>query len=748
MLKNNFEARTESASVGRQSRYVDFIRPSLMVSTAMILATSVAAAQDQDQDAGSEEVFFFEEIVITSERRVSTVQDTPLAVSAFDDGMLAEQGVSTIQDLAKLAPGLVVGGNAAFEFPISIRGISAAVAGVGADSPTAVYVDGVYMGRPAAAIFQLADVDRIEVLRGPQGTLYGRNAVGGAISIYSQSPSDEFEMFGAASYSDLQEVEVKSSISGPLSDTLRYRISGSYRNTDDWASNTDGRNVLGGEAASLRGALLFEPNGNFNLTLRADFNDMVDPLGSKTLGANGQGFDADFDTFTASEISFGDREFWGMSAEANMTFSDYTLTSITAYRESDHIYQWDPDGTTNRFTRSGQLETQDQFSQELRLSSPGGENFDWILGLYYFNENASQNFYVDVFAAGINVARFSTNTTRSYAAFSHMDWHINPELTMTIGLRYTHEEKDFGFSQEVNPITVGTVFDPLVRFPQQNPYQEFDDSFGAFTPKIGLTWRPEDNLMFYASYSEGFKSGGFNFLRPDEAFDPETVTSYEIGAKTDIFDNRVRLNVSGFYYDYQDLQVRVPGPVGVIFIQNASDAEVYGTEIEMQIAASENFHITASTALLFEAQYTNYVQAGGEISSAGCPGGIFNPADLSCDLSGNRLNRAPSATFSIAAEYDIPLDSGAVVTPMMTFNYESTAFYTEQNEVLAGHDGWHSLDARISYTDPDELYTIAIFGRNLTDNRYVQHTIPITVNNVATATNYPRTFGAQVSFNF
>ena len=737
-----------------QSRYI------LLSSVAAIAVAHPAFAQDAEgeRETGARQL---DTVVVTAQKRESNLQDTPISVSAVTGENLEANGDVTVQDIALTTPGLVVGGNAAFEYSVSLRGISSAAAGIGADAPTGTYVDGVYIGRPAGAIFDLADIDRIEVLRGPQGTLYGRNTVGGAISVFTEKPTDEFEGVIKGTIAERGIARVAGALSGPIvEDRLNGRISASYGSTDAWVSNISGPDILDTESIMLRGALEFTPSDTVSFLLRADYGDLDDPLYSKNITTDAvfppqtnPELIGDFDTVSLSEENFQTREFWGVSLESTFDIGELTLTSITAYRDNEHVYQLDTDGSPSRIFRSGHNETQDQFSQELRLTSPGNQTVDWIVGAYYFTESAQQDFYVEVLTTPINLGRFSENETTSYAIFGQADWNITDRLTATGGIRYSDEEKDFKFAFQptlLTPAQVGDPYSDLNRFDRTVDFTEDSASFDAVTGKLGLSYQA-DNALYYASISQGFKSGGFNFApfnaTGDEPFDQEEVVAYEIGAKSDFADGNVQLNTSAFYYDYSDLQVRIPIVPGQILIENASDAEVYGVEFELLATPVENLFVQAGLALL-ESEYKDFVQEGGIIPL--CTGGVTgtNNGVAFCDVSGNTLNRAPDVTFNIAAEYYFDLGETGSLTPRLAYAREGEVFYTEQNDPAFGHGGYETLDAQLTYKPAGEQFSISVFGRNLTDDRVYTHAIPIGTAPIASGINEPRTYGLSFKAEF
>lgn len=729
--------------------------------SALTIGVSIPALATHSAEAG--DIHFFEEIVVTAQKRESSLQDTPLAVTALTGATIEKSGTVTVQDIAAITPGLVVGGNAGFEYAISIRGISSAVAGSGADTPTGTYVDGVYLGRPVGAIFDLADIERIEVLRGPQGTLYGRNTVGGAVSVYTGKPSHEFEGKLRGTVAERGIRRIAGAVGGPVvEDTLNGRISVSYSSSDSWVENLTGSDLFDVESFIVRGVLEYMPSDDISFLLRADYGKVDDPFYGKNIATESVSPPAvtpdlleDFNRVSLSDVSFMEREFYGTSLEVSVNFGEHILTSISAYRENEHVYETDTDGSPLRIFRSANRENQHQFSQELRLNSPGGETLDWILGAYFFTETVVQDFYVDVLPAAVNFGRFSKNKTSSYAAFGQADWHVSERLTATIGLRYSYESKDFGFTFQPTPLTpdqIGEAYDRIVLFPQRAPYVTDTESWSAVTGKVGLSWQLTDDALLYGSISQGFKSGGFNFapVNPagDAPFDQEDLIAYEVGVKADVFDGVARANLSAFYYDYKDLQVRIPIEPGVILIENASDARVYGGEFELQVRPLDRLLIQGSLAVL-HTEYSAFVQTGGVIPlCTGGESGVTSQNIAFCDVSGNELNRAPSYTFNVVVEYTMPIGDTGYLVPRVSYSYEDSVFYTEQNDHVFGHDGYETLDASLTYRSGSEMWSVSVFGRNLTNDRIYTHVVPIGTAPMASGINEPRTFGVSVNLDF
>lgn len=689
----------------------------------------------QESEEPVVETWEIQEITVTAQKRSEKLQETPLAVSAVDEELIENYTVADLRDLSRFTPSLVVGGSAAFEYPIAMRGISSAVSGIGADTPVAIYVDGVYLGRPSSAIFELVDVERVEVLRGPQGTLYGRNATGGAINIITKKPKEHMELQADLLSGSYNNTRVRAAITNSLvPGKLSGSFSGVFNERDGWGHNmTDDQKLNGEGNFNVRGSLRYTPSDNHEWLLRVDagesedFNAGKDNSGLfiKELG--------DRDTFFINEEPFGLREYSGISLTSNHQLSEsISLTTITAWRENEHEFFIDSDGTPLQLARLHQApEEQEQTSFEVQLSG-SRENLDWLVGYYHFQEDSKTNILIDLFGPGVRLGTYPTNETNSNALFSQATWHATDRLNVTGGLRFSKESKDFTNSA-ANPGVIGTTPSAARAVAQSN-------SWDSFTPKLTFDWRLNEDFMLYTTYSEGFKSGGFNFLSNEPAFDPEELNAYEIGLKSDLLNRKLRLNVTAFTYDYQDLQVRIPGAPGVVFIQNAAEATVDGLEVEGAARPTMGWDFRFNFALL-DAAYDTYDRLIRDANGDPVIGEDGNP--LIESLAGNKLNRAPKTKGGISAQYS-KTGSGGMFSGFLSYNFSDELFFTEINEELGKHDGWDKIDARLSYTFFNGL-TLSAFGNNITDERHNTHMIPIGPWKV-TMSNIGRTYGLELSF--
>ncbi len=707
----------------------------LLLNTTLI----VPAAQAQDN-------FRLEEITVTATKMGATnLQETPLAITAFTTDYLEKTGVKDVRDLAFATPNLVLAqnGNSA---QIYIRGIGSNNSFAGGETSSTVHLDGVYIARPGAVFFNFLDVERIEVLRGPQGTLYGRNSVGGTINIISRKPSNELQakVQGTVGNYDLWRAE--GYISGPIiEDKLSASVSASRSKRDGYFKNVvaSGNDRGSEDNWSIRGQIRATPNENLEILVRADYMD------DQGIAASNQALLMPFypvaggpeDPVTASirgdwhkvalnTPSIFDRYLAGVSAEITYEFSEAAvLKSLTAYRESKTDTLNDTDATNLNRQTTALIEKQDQFSQELNLSGRL-DRAKYVFGLYYFEEHIATS-GEGVFA--ITPANFKTQPhpivdTKALAAYGQVDYDFTEQFTATLGMRYSHETKDF--EQRLNRVN-GTTGVSLPGFPVTY-FRE--GTYKAWTPKFGLQFKPTDNAMLYATVTRGFKSGGFNFSSGNavHGYNPEKLWSYEVGFKSDFADNRVRLNGSAFYYDYKDLQVQAFITPGVTDITNASDAKIKGFELELLARPVQGLDI-GGTLNHLDATYKNF-------PAAPITGGTF-------DATGKRLNSAPKWSYTAFAQYSFDLGDAGSVYVRGEYGWKSRQFFTVVNDNIQTTPSYDIINASIGYTSPDDRWQVIVYGRNLGNEQYLISTGGFTAVPSGTPGD-PRSYGLRLSFTY
>ena len=761
---------------------------STLVSCLLMLLVAAAGSAQDPGDPGSTVV---DEITVTAQRIEEAVQDVPISIVTRSGEELEQQAIGDVQALAEAAPGVVVSGQSptSGEVAIYIRGIGSSTLGLGTEPTVGYYVDGVYMPRPQAAVNPFLDLERIEILRGPQGTLWGRNSTAGAVNVVTRAPQAEFHGRLFTSLSELNSSEAAEgrryglSLTGPLSSKVWARFTGATAQIED-ATYNDYLNVGTDnfDGVSLRGTLTFLPSDSLTFTIRADSTDdeahsnfhfkPADVSPYSTVGTlnrfYGYSEPGDVHRISVDTAPVSPYQESGFSLNINKVIGRGTsFTSISSWREFDSMRDADIDGSPHRFvTTSGTFESQ-WWSQEFQLHG-ANDRANWVAGAYAFSEdsrsqvntvtdtallgvwlfaNSPQTFafnptnfcslgflappflcgpsYYNAVAPFIGLPvpgnpqalPFETNLDSSlYAAYGQVDWTLSDRVTLTTGARYTTHEKDH--------LQAALNFQTFM--PQT---QLLNDSWSALTPKLGLEIRPADNVMLYGAVTAGYKSGGYNSVSLQPAFDEETVTSYEIGIKSSVADRRVRINAAAFHYDYDDLQVAVLYPDRSV-IENAASARIRGLDFELSVRPSPQFAFDLSLELLddefveftsldpvLQAQFVEQLLAAGLIdpSQVLLGGGGALPIPPS-DLSGNGLPRAPDLSATASLSYTFELGSSGSLTARGEYQYtDDVAFDSFERFVQPSYSLLH---AQLRWTSAQGRLFLAAYGRNLGDEEY------------------------------
>jgi iron complex outermembrane receptor protein len=556
------------------------------------------------------------DIVVTAQRRAERLQDTPVSVSAFNQDLIDQRQIQRTQDIAESVPSLYINTVSASPSSLTVflRGAGEQVGGLAtSESPVGIYIDDVYFARLANANFDLPDVERIEVLRGPQGTLYGRNTMTGALKIITHRPTDELWTRAQASYGRFDEVRLSGVVSGPLAGGLGASLSGYFNDRDGWFRNLGpdpkrgDRRTWGGRAS-----LATIDNGTVSARISAfygrDRNDGITPV---PVNPNPpyQSLTGGFRTTRSPVPAYGNNRQAGAIGEVSVDLGGATVKSITGYIGTRDRWALDFSGGFRNaagtvvagFLRQSETDHH-QFSQELQVQGTGfGDRLNWLAGLFYFTETAEQTL-ADSFGTGVfgpfPVALLPTQFevgTKSYAAFGQADYALTDQLTLTLGLRYTRDKKRFS-----GRVQNGFAF-PFAYAPA-NQRRSWDDVL----PKIGLDYKPNPDVLLYANISKGFRAGGFNGLAVANPavfgapYDPETVWAYEAGVKSDLLDRRLRLNVAYFYNDLRNLQQNVVVGGGSTRTENAARASLQGIEVESSAKITAALSIFGNLSLLWD----------------------------------------------------------------------------------------------------------------------------------------------------
>lgn len=695
----------------------------------MLLIPAAAHAQSERAGEADPSGSESEVIIVTATKTGATaLQQTPMAISAFSASDVERNVINDVRDLVAATPNLSVAQNAAFA-QIYIRGIGSNNVFNGSDPSAAIQIDGVYNARPFSQFANFLDVERIEVLRGPQGTLYGRNAIAGVVNVISRAPSNDFEARIQLTGGNFDLTQVEAYLSGPIvNDRIQMSIAGSYLHHDSYRENVAPGvpNTDDAELYSLRAQLRVQLSDSLVATTRADMNEQEDramgygkvlapfsPLTNSILG--------DFRHVAHSDATSNEVTGRGVSQEFELNISDsLALKSITAHRASRIDLRTDSDGTDSRLLISNIFEDQNQFTQELNLSGRSGA-LRYVAGLFYISEEIRSDNLIENFIANV-FARFQPESrTSAWAGFAQADYNLTERLSVTAGLRYTRERRTF--DQRITNSSMATGM-PLPGFPLT---YELSRVYDAFTPKIGLTYTA-DNYMLYASVTRGFKSGGFNMSSPQaiQGFDPEFLWSYEAGLRSDLFNRRLRFNLTAFYYDYSDLQVQAFIAPGVIDITNAATAEVRGLEAEAVVTPARGVRLFGSVALL-DAEYGRYVG----------PGNV--------DFSGKQLNSAPDFTANIGGQYDWSIGSIAV-SARAEYRRIGRQYFTPANILIQSQGDYGLLDGSISLSRNGGHWRVSLWGKNLLDAEYVRSTAQIGPA-ILGRPGDPRTFGVRLTWS-
>ena len=743
---------------------------------AMMVGVSISGAAFTQQ---------LEEIVVTATHRAENIQDIPVTVTAIGRDQLERSDIFDPTALALRVPGMTYGEFSPGQALISLRGIISADDGAGLDNSVALFLDGVYIGRGAAINFDMFDLERIEVLRGPQGTLFGRNAIGGALNVVTQKPSDEPQLRVGATVGNYDAWRYQALVSGPLSDSISGKISVAHRERSGYVDNL----VLGIDQqdenqTSARAQLRWESD-RMDWIVSADWMDddrgdmgrtpLVDGAPLMAILAQ-NGIDQPRQN-AASRDGFSKREAKGVSLTGEIDFDRGLLTSITAFRNAQT--DWEMLSVGAPLGGLGLpfdevvddiVEDIDTFSQEFRWTSSTDGPFQYTAGVYFLREETERTEIFRITRAGTyadannpfrltdvgpqdiigNEYAFTGNETNSFAVYAEGSYDFNDRWSMTLGGRYTRDEKDY-VAESVNcdlvfnndPSIIGTRWENWPACDGQpgslNIIAEAfrvepSDSWTDFSPKVAVQFRPNDSLMFFGAIAKGFKSGGFAGSQGVEAVasdpvDQETAINYEIGFKGDFVDNTLRLNMTAFYTDYEDLQIVRFGPVpsspfGTFITTNVGSADITGLETEFTWYPTDNFMFAGNIAFL-DTDTEDLIING-------------------VDLSGSELRQAPELSYNLLATYNHQTGVGDFHY-QLEFSHvdEQIMDYVQQLTVIEEHS---LLDARVGWTSSNGQWEVALWGKNLTDEDYMSHSYVIGPG-VIGVWGPPRTYGVNVIWN-
>lgn len=731
--------------------------PRWVVGSALGLALGASAAYAQTAEETADDSpqrGGLAEIIVTAQKRSENLQEVPIAITAVTADSLATAGVSNIESLSASVPGMTITRQSAATM-IYLRGIGTTGGQSGQEGAVATFVDGVYQPSMSGSTFSFNNIERIEVLKGPQGTLYGRNATGGAVNVITRDPSYDATAKFDIGYGNRNTVEASAYVSGGLSDTVAIDIAGLYNNViDGFGRNT----ITGGKVNTrrdwgVRSKLLFEPSEQTKIILAGDY--------SQNSGSYGVSFNPVVGTMQTLlgpvTADYGNRynvrsdvdpslntENWGFSGRIQQAIGGLTLTSITSYRKLDQFQNLDLDAGPLPLAEANLQETNSVFTQELQLANGKSSSLQWIVGLFYLNGKAGydpfdlrgQAFGFDPTLAALGADGQYINDeqkTKSYAIFGQATYALSDRVNITAGARYTIDERkldyDFFFTAPAAPGGLIPVASGIKK-----------ETFKEPTWRLALDYKVTDDVLLYGSYSRGFKSGVYNLTSPlDAVVKPEKLDAFEIGLKNELFDRTLRLNLAGFYYKYSNIQLTIIRG-GAQTLINAAKAEVKGAEAEIQWAPTEGLVLNGGLQYI-DGEYTDFPLTPVTTLNPVFPFGVITTPTATKGLP---LIRTPKFSANLTADYTLDVGGGDELGFNVAYQYSGS--YAFEPDGRLRQKAYSLVNGSVRYK-LDDAVTLRLWGRNIFDKKYysqVTSTFLGDLQNVA----FGRQYGFSIGYEF
>ncbi|MFK8051322.1 MAG: TonB-dependent receptor [Halioglobus sp.] len=776
-MKNRIKAaaHSEYRSTPKNSAFGFGSQSKMALAITATLLTAPFATTGYAQENQSSINSLLEEIVITARKREESVQDTPIAVSAFSGASLEARGITKISGIANITPNMTfdninTNGGGGSNASVYIRGVGQTDFIPSADPGVGIYVDGVYLARSIGSVLDVIDIERIEVLRGPQGTLFGRNTIGGAVAIHTIKPHDEFGGKVRAKVGTDNRLDIGGQVNFPITDNLYANASFASLQQDGWIKNRNTGDDSGDDdTIAFRAALRWEASENLLIDISADFSEddeigqaqvtsreadqavlfldgnspfthnflygvnspLVEPAGI-ALGfrefngcdatpANIEGtneFCANASTVglgrdTGTDPTYYEAEIWGVSANIEWQLSDtLTLRSITAYRDLDSEFARDGDSTPFLLGRNTDFFEQSQLSQEFQLLGTANDGgLEWIVGAYYFEEDGTNFNPVDFHQ--IDIESGGDFEHESWAGFAQATYHISEDLHLTAGIRYTEDTKDFivvGIQQTARPANA-----PIFALPPGGVVTLIDNGTTTlesddWTPMVNLAYDWSEDLMVYATYSEGYKGGGVQqrnagvFGPQAPTYDPEFVESFEAGFKYASDDGSFVLNGAAFFADYTDIQLETLAPDGIApQLANAGEAEIMGIELEARWSPAESWFVEGALGWVD----AEIVEASPDSTNSGGP------------AKGDTVPFVPEYNASASLIKEIDMGDSGRLTPRLDVSYRDDVFFKANNDPNNTQDAYTLVNANVTWNSPSDKYLVTLYLDNITDEDVV-----------------------------
>ncbi len=733
---------------------------SIVLRTAVVLSLFGAAPLAGAADA--RDSLALEEIVVTATKVAQDIDSTPAAITAITADALGPGGIREVRDLALSVPNLSVGD----QFGVNrtfIRGIGMTSIDLGADGAVAFLQDGAMIPRPSHQLAGFYDLEQIEVLRGPQGTLYGRGATAGVVNMITRKPTEDLDGYLNYTLGNYSATTVEGALGGPIGgETVMGRISGKADKREGYGRNlTTGKPVDNRNAQAVRGSLRFKPSDTLDLVLMADYfqeddynyafhflgTTVVpeDQLAHNLLGGRtifdyyaDRGRKPDQRNIVSDQDPINERDGTAVSAIVDWDFADgWNLKSITAWRDFNRFLRDDLDGSdVDMFGQNNYIEESESWSQDFTVAGTAA-NVEWLMGANYFSEKMHGEVKVPLTNLGLvfglpadffNSGNYWQNgdvDVEAYGLFVQGRYSFTDAFALTLGARYNYEKREGSGS---------FIFDALgVNVPTDR-----EKSWDKVTPKVLLEYKTSNEGLAYLQFTQGFKSGVINIGSLNEVIDPEFVDAYEIGYKMPFADDRASLRAAAFFYDYTDLQVGFVNEQSVVETVNAASAEIMGVEVELFARFTEGLSGNLSGTWL-DATYTEFVT------------GDYRQNFEQVDLSGNYLQNAPKYTLNGVLDYRRPVTATGAFVGRIEASYQDKVYFTEFNNSDAEQDAYGLLNLMAGYEGGDGKWRVTGWVRNATDEFVYS-------NNIITAPLYgsvrvgsllpPRTYGLTLALNF
>ena len=782
---------TNTSATGRAKGEFPSVKALLLAASSGIAfaaagLVNVAAAQEAGSQTGEDSLTRGDTVVVTARHREEDVQDVSAAVTVLGGEFIAQSGTDSIDDVARLVPSVQFANYNPRNSQINIRGLGSAanLANDGLEPGVGFYVDQVYYARPATSTFDLIDLDSVQILRGPQGTLYGKNTTAGVISVSTTAPSFTPEAAAEVTAGDERYGQARITLSGPiLGDTLAGRITAATTTRDGLVKNVfDGRRDNNYRNTMIRGQLLWQPADDFSLRMIADYSeqhtncctlvlsDIVTPANGVNFVTFSQasGFTPVAEPFArrsnTNEAIYALQENSGVSAIAEWRLPNAVVTSVSAWRSWDWSPSNDLDSSPLDIIRKAQVsDEQEQYSQELRIASAGNNRLDYVAGLYFFQENLTNESIAEygslavrtlispalpgLILSGVRQTAVGELHSTSYAAFGQATWHATPELSLTAGLRYTQDNKEGSYAA----VQTGglALAGPLAAFQPLRDAFALGGTFkreteaGRLSGQIGVSYQAGEQVLLYANYSEGSKAPGLNLtiLPPTANLEvrTETISSVETGMKTRLFDDMMTLNLAVFRETATDYQANTVDPVlQRTYIANVPEVRSQGIEVDTQARPVDGLTLYGSVAYT-EAVYSSFPSA---------PCGLEAITSTSCNLSGRRAGGVPLWSASAGGEYSQQLSVDGFEAELfgaIDYSYRS-AFDSVGNSRYTIVDEVGLFNARIGVRSSPDAWSAYLWARNLLNEEYLTTKTPL-FNNGGIYSNLgdPRMVGVTLS---